>query len=60
MYYDEQERLVCVLTSWTSLCELDSFSAASCGRSWFRVDDLLRLSALLVALRTRHEGGGVK
>jgi hypothetical protein len=46
MYYDAQGQLRSILTSWTSLHELDSFMAASSGRSWFRVDDLLQLSAL--------------
>ena len=46
MHYDDQGQLRSMLTSWTSLHELDSFMAASRGRSWFRVDDLLRLSAL--------------
>ena len=55
MYYDAQGQLRSMLTSWTSLHELDSFMAASGGRSWFRVDDLLRLSALMAALQT--DGG---
>ena len=46
MYYDAQGQLRSMLTSWTSLHELDSFMAASSGRSWFRVGDLLQLSAL--------------
>jgi hypothetical protein len=46
MYYDAQGQLRSMLTSWTSLRELDSFMAASRGRSWFRVDDLLMLSTL--------------
>jgi len=46
MYYDAQGQLRSMLTSWTSLRELDSFMAASGGRSWFRVDDLLQLCAL--------------
>ena len=50
MYYDARGQLRSMLTSWTSLHELDSFMAASGGRSWFRVDDLLRLSALMAAL----------
>lgn len=57
MYYDARGQLVSVLTSWTSLRDLDSFSAASSGRSWFRVDDLLRLSALVALLATRGDGG---
>jgi lipopolysaccharide biosynthesis protein len=51
MYYDTHGQLRSMLTSWTSLHELDSFMAASGGRSWFRVDDLLRLSALMAALQ---------
>ncbi len=47
MYYDRPKQLRSILTSWTSLHEADPFMAASAGRSWFRVDDLLRLSALL-------------
>jgi hypothetical protein len=46
MYYDGQGKLRSMLTSWTSLHELDSFMAASGGRSWFRADDLLRLCVL--------------
>jgi len=47
MYYDARGQLRSMLTSWTSLHELDSFMAASGGRSWLRVDDLLRLCALI-------------
>jgi Family of unknown function (DUF5372) len=36
-----------MLASWTSLAERDLFDQASAGRSWFRPDDLLRLSALV-------------
>lgn len=50
MYYDAQGQLRSMLTSWTSLNDLDSFMAASGGRSWFRVDDLLHLSALMAVL----------
>lgn len=55
MYYDAQGQLRSMLTSWTSLHELDSFMAASGGRSWFRVDDLLHLSALMAALQVKGE-----
>jgi hypothetical protein len=55
MYYDAQGQLRSMLTSWTSLHELDSFMTASGGRSWFRVDDLLRLSALMAAVQVRGE-----
>jgi len=58
MYYDPQGQLRSMLTSWTSLYELDSFMAASGGRSWFRVDDLLRLSALTAPTRPGRDGKG--
>jgi hypothetical protein len=57
MYYDEDGRLRSMLTSWTSLHELDSFWAASSGRSWFRVDDLLRLSAHISLIRLKRDDG---
>ncbi len=52
MYYDAQRQLRSMLTSWTNLHELDSFMAASGGRSWFRVDDLLQLSAHISLIRS--------
>ena len=58
MYYNEQGQLRSVLTSWTSLHEIDSYMAASRGRSWFRIDDLLRLSALIAALPVHVKGKG--
>ncbi len=54
MYFDAAGRLRSVLTSWTNLEEPDLFATASNGRSWFRPDDLLRLSTLLEALSTRE------
>jgi len=51
MYYDANGQLRSMLTAWTSLHELDAFMATAAGRSWFRVDDLLRLSALMSALQ---------
>jgi Family of unknown function (DUF5372) len=47
MFFNEQGRLCSMLASWTSLAERDLFDQASAGRSWFRPDDLLRLSALV-------------
>jgi len=47
MYYDARGRLRSMLTSWTSVDEGDAFSQAAEGRSFFRVDDLLRLCALI-------------
>ena len=59
MYYDGQGRLRSMLTSWTSLHELDSVMAASSGRSWFRVDDLLRLCALTAPAEQDNDIGDV-
>jgi hypothetical protein len=47
MYFNEAGRLCSMPTSWTSAAEVDHFMRASDGRSWFRVDDLLELTALV-------------
>lgn len=47
MYFDAQGRLRSMLTSWTNLADADAFVQTSAGRSWFRIDDLLKLVALL-------------
>jgi Family of unknown function (DUF5372) len=47
MYFDANGRLRSVLASWTDIPEQDLFAQASAGRSWYRVDDLLRLCALI-------------
>lgn len=57
MYFDGRGRLRSMLTSWTSLAHDDLFSQVSDGRSWFRVDDLLRLAALLVELQQARRRG---
>lgn len=36
-----------MLVSWTSLAQADAFAQASQNRSWFRIDDLLTLVAVL-------------
>jgi hypothetical protein len=51
MYFDDQGRLRSMLTSWTSIADEDLFTQASAGRSWFRPDDLVRLSVLLDELQ---------
>ena len=43
MYYDAKGKLRSIPASWTSLGEQDLFTRTARGRSWFRVDDLLRL-----------------
>jgi hypothetical protein len=50
MFFDAQGRLRSMLTSWTSLADPDLFSQGSAGRSWFRIDDLLKLAALVEGL----------
>jgi hypothetical protein len=57
MYYNAQGRLCSMLASWTSLALQDAFSLASAGRSWFRVDDLLNLAALLQDAKEEGVGG---
>jgi hypothetical protein len=47
MYFNEAGRLCSLPTSWTSAATSDHFALAADGRSWFRVDDLLELSALV-------------
>jgi hypothetical protein len=47
MFLDAHGRLRSMLASWTSLADEDAFAQVSAGRSWFRIDDLLKLAALL-------------
>ncbi|WP_366513267.1 DUF5372 family protein [Methylobacter sp.] len=47
MFYDAEGRLCSMLASWTDVPEQDLFAQASAGRSWFRTDDLLRLSSIM-------------
>jgi hypothetical protein len=60
MFFDAQGRLRSMLASWTSLADEDAFAQVSAGRSWFRIDDLLKLAALLEqcgeARRSRQRG----
>jgi len=53
MYFDSKGKLRSILASWTSLAERDLFAQASAGRSWFRVDDLLRLCAQITEFKGR-------
>ncbi|EQD62459.1 hypothetical protein B2A_02806 [mine drainage metagenome] len=55
MYYDNKGKLRSMLTAWTSLAEPDQFAQAARGRSWFRVDDLLRLAAQVGELKGRRK-----
>ena len=47
MFYDSAGRLRSMLASWTDVPEQDLFAEASADRSWFRTDDLIRLSSLI-------------
>jgi len=53
MYFDAQGKLRSMLASWTSVGNRDLFAQASAGRSWFRVDDLLKLCAQIAELKQR-------
>ena len=52
-YFDAQGRLRGMLLSWTNLGSRDAFAQASAGRSWWRVDDLLDLAALVSEITRR-------
>jgi hypothetical protein len=60
MYYNAQSRLCSMLVSWTSLALQDAFALASAGSSWFRVDDLLNLAALLQDASDEGDGGWLR
>ena len=47
MYFDVAGKLTSMRVSWTDAAPYDHFMDVSAGRSWFRMDDLLELSALL-------------
>ena len=61
-YFDQAGKLCSMMTSWTNLAGTDYFLEASCGQSWFRVDDLLALSSTLKILINNldPDSGGVK
>lgn len=46
-YYNDGARLESIPVEWTDLGPEDPFVVASAGRAHFRVEDLLRLSALI-------------
>jgi len=45
-----------MLASWTDVPKTDLFLAASKGSSWFRINDLLDLSAYLEVLLEKPKG----
>ena len=60
VFFDTHGKLRSIRTSWTSLAERDLFAQTSAGRSWFRIDDLLRLAAEIAVLKARSKASGVK
>jgi hypothetical protein len=56
MYFDAKGKLCSILASWTSLAEPDLFAQTAAGRSWFRVDDLVRLCVQIAELKGRKKG----
>jgi hypothetical protein len=62
MYFNEQGKLRSMPTSWTDVASDDLFIQASGGRSWFRLDDLFELTALLETVESGWQSrrGGVK
>jgi len=56
MFFDAHGRLRSMRTAWTSLAEPDAFAQAAAGRSWFRVDDLLQLAAVLDQIQPPRRG----
>ena len=52
MFFDEDGHLRSLLASWTDVDEPDAFTRAAAGRSCLRVDDLVRLRALVDEVRS--------
>jgi hypothetical protein len=51
MFFNSDGRLRSMPASWTDAAIEDLFQRTAAGHSWFRVDDLLELSALLQTLQ---------
>jgi hypothetical protein len=50
-FHDDKGELRYLPTAWTSLASPDPFAQASAGRSHFRIEDLLQLTALIAGQR---------
>ncbi|MCH8177848.1 MAG: hypothetical protein IIC09_06600 [Proteobacteria bacterium] len=59
MYFNSAGKLRSMPASWTDVAEADAFQQASTGRSWFRIDDLLDLLAILQTVK-KTQGRRVK
>ncbi len=49
-YHDDHGQLQSIPIAWTDLAAEDPFVVVSAGQAYFRVEDLLRLSALIEGL----------
>lgn len=58
--HDDQECLLTVPIGWTDAVDPDPFVEIAAGRSYFRVEDLVRLVYLIDGLGVRRKGGRVK
>ena len=56
-YHDANGRLCSFPASFTSMGAADPFVEIAAGRSFFRVEDLLRLVDLMQRLRDEKQGG---
>ncbi|MEW6275701.1 MAG: DUF5372 family protein [Bacillota bacterium] len=54
-FHDREGRLRSIPASWTSVGAIDPFVAVSAGRSFFRVEDLLALIALLQGIKMNNQ-----
>ncbi|MDP3012363.1 MAG: DUF5372 family protein [Candidatus Hydromicrobium sp.] len=57
VYFDENNDVATVLSSWTDVIEPDMFAMQSAGRSNFRYPDLVELSKILKYLKNQINNG---
>ena len=57
VYFDENNDVATVLSSWTDVIEPDMFAMQSGGRSNFRYPDLVELSKILKYLKNQINNG---
>jgi len=60
MFFDDTGTLRSLLATWTNVMEPDAFAQCAAGGSWLRVDDLVRLRALVDELLGRSGDSNVK
>jgi hypothetical protein len=54
-FYVEKDRLISIPAHWTNLLQEDPFVKISAGRSYFRVEDLVRLNQLIKDLKGKKD-----